>query len=175
MAAENGPASAVGETVLCTRGTITAIENDRITVQGEGAYREITLNVNADTYLNDGKRGRYLRLDRFKVGDAVSAFYDSAVTRSIPPQGQAFAVVRNSAAEEMANGVYIKAGEVTLVGDTATVLSSNGDLLIRIDRRSCRKYAEIKPGDELLVWHRIVTLSLPGQTNAERVVILKQK
>lgn len=175
MAAEHESASTAGDTVLCTRGMITAIENGAVTIQGEGAYREITLHVNADTYLNDGKRGRSLRLDKLKVGDAVSAYYDSAVTRSLPPQGNAVAVVRNSAAEEMANGVYIKAGEVTLVGDTANVLSSNGDLLIRIERRNCRRYAEIKPGDELLVWYQVVTLSLPGQTNAERVVLLEHK
>lgn len=165
----------VANQVLFTRGVITALEDNRITVEGEGAYTEIVLNISQDTYLNDGKKGRYISLKKLAVGDKVSAFYGPAVTRSMPPQGNALAVVKNSADNELDNAIYIKAGEVYFSDDKVNVLNSNGDLIVGIERRDCRKYKLIKPGSDLLVWYKMVALSMPGQTNATRAVILEHK
>lgn len=52
------------------------------------------------------------------------------------------------------------------------LLNNTNDVITTITADSCEKFADIQAGDKLLVWSRIMTMSLPGMTNAEKVVIL---
>jgi len=58
-------------------------------------------------------------------------------------------------------------------GSCVRVLNSTNDVIARIDKYACENYASIKAGDKLLLWSRVITMSLPGQTNAEKVVVLR--
>jgi len=160
--------------VLLTTGTVTSIDDGQITVQGEGSYPEIVLNVGRDTHLVSGKSGWKLKMKHFAVGDKVDAYYRPEVTRSLPPQGNALAIVKKKDGEKTVNARYIKAGEVTFDESGAIVLNSNGDLLIRIDKKAFRGVKEICAGDDLLVWYEIVALSMPGKATAQKAKLLEK-
>ena len=41
-----------------------------------------------------------------------------------------------------------------------------------VDKKANKNFAEIKAGDNLMVWYDMMTMSLPARTNANKVVIL---
>ena len=96
----------------------------------------------------------------------------TGVSKSMPPQGNAFALVVGTPAKGGA-GIYMKAGSIDKVdGGKIKVLSSNGDRLITITSEVLPHLEAIREGSELLVWYDMMTLSIPGQAAATKAVLL---
>ena len=156
--------------MFTTYGKLVAVEDGRYVVEGEGNLRVVAAEVDRATYIID--ENAKLRLPyALKVGQTVTVFYSAQTTRSLPAQSHALAIVIG---EREAAPSFIEVAEAKLSADgkSMTVLNNNNDLIATIGSDACKDFAKIKKGDKLLLWSRMVTMSLPGLTNAEKVIIL---
>ena len=156
--------------MFTTYGKLVAVEDGRYVVEGEGNLRIVAARVDRDTYIID--ENAKLRLPyALKVGQTVTVFYSAQTTRSLPAQSHALAIVIG---EREAAPSFIEVAEAKLSADgkSMTVLNNNNDLIATIGSDACKDFAKIKKGDKLLLWSHMVTMSLPGLTNAEKVIIL---
>lgn len=169
-AVQADPAIMRAPVMFTTYGKIVAVEDGRYIVQGEGHLRQVAAVVDKDTYVVDANSK--LRLpSALKVGQTVTAYYSARTTRSIPAQSWALAIVIGE--RETAPSFFeVAQAKLSADGKTMTVLNNNNDLIATIGAEACADFAKIKKGDKLLVWSKMVTMSLPGITNAEKVVVL---
>ena len=158
--------------VIFTKGQLTEISEGSVRVEGEGGYRDIVLNISPTTHIVNAEDGKPVAFSSLQKGANVVAYYGPGVSKSMPPQGNAFALVVGIPAKGGA-GIYMKAGSVQKVDDEKIkVLSSNGDRLITITNDVFPNLNAIKEGSDLLVWYDIMTMSLPGQAGATKAVLL---
>ena len=150
--------------VMATTGEIIAVDGDKVTVKGDGNYPVATVIVTDKTLLIDGKDGD-LKGDRaLKKGRKVTAYYSSKMTRSYPPQAEGFAIVFGKNNE--------KQGTPSENGESVRLLNSNRDIIVTVSKDVYEDYQNIKEGDRIMAWYSIMTMSLPGQTNATKVIVL---
>ena len=156
--------------VLFTSGKIVEVNENMIVVKGE--HNIIAAMITDDTYLLNGKNGKTKKLSSFKVGKEVAVYHSPKMTRSIPPQAEAYAVVLGDNSEKV--GKFFKVEEVTMSEDNTyvSVINTNESLIATVDKKANKNFAEIKAGDNLMVWYDMMTMSLPARTNANKVVIL---
>lgn len=180
VGASAAPLNSTSKTVhvpeICsTKGRIIAIEDNAVIVKGEGYYSEVQVMLYEDTYFVKGSAGKLVKSDSLRIGDEVTVYYSAMATRSLPPQSRAYALILGKNSENLP--MYFPVAKVDKATDglSVRVLNSNGDLIATIDGKACLGYAKIKKGDKLLIWCQIMTMSLPGLTNAEKAIILKAK
>ena len=156
--------------MFTTYGKLVAVEDGRYVVEGEGNLRVVAAEVDRDTYIID--ENAKLRLPyALKVGQTVTVFYSAQTTRSLPAQSHALAIVIGER-ETAPSFIEVAEAKLSADGKSMTVLNNNNDLIATIGSDACKDFAKIKKGDKLLLWSRMVTMSLPGLTNAEKVIIL---
>lgn len=156
--------------MFTTYGKLVAVEDGRYVVEGEGNLRVVAAEVDRDTYIID--ENAKLRLPyALKVGQTVTVFYSAQTTRSLPAQSHALAIVIGER-EAAPNFIEVAEAKLSADGKSITVLNNNNDLIATIGSDACKDFAKIKKGDKLLLWSHMVTMSLPGLTNAEKVIIL---
>lgn len=161
--------------IIATKGEIREIDDNRIRVAGEGLYNEIVLHIQAGTYIVDAQDGTQIPFTDLKKGDAVTAYYSPVVTRSIPPQSSAIALVIGTPAKGNP-GQYMKVAAVEQRPDgSVRVLCTNSERLVTIQPDIFAQPAAIKVGSELIVWYDIMTMSIPAQAGATKVVLLPVK
>lgn len=150
-------------------GTISSIEGRRVEVK-DADGRSVSALLNRDTYIVDGAKGNLRLPGALQVGQKVSLYHSSRMTRSLPPQALAYAIILGGQDAPL----FFPVDQVQLAedGQSVRVLNSNNDVIATIDGEACPDYEQILPGDILLVWSKMMTMSLPGQTNAEKAVIL---
>ncbi len=163
----------VEQKILMTFGEIVEVNEKQIVIQGEGNRQLIAVNIDDETYLLNGKNGKAKTLRSFKVGKKVAVYYSPMMTRSIPPQAKGFALVLGENTERY--GKFFQVEKVTLSedGKYVSVMDKNQNLIATVDKKACKDFAEIEAGDNLVLWYSMMTMSIPTQTNAEKVVILK--
>lgn len=157
-------------TMQSLNGTITSIEGRMVEVESEDG-RSIVALLNRDTYIIDGAKGNLRLPGALQVGQKVSLYHSRRMTRSIPPQAAAYAVILGEAQD---TPLFFPVAKVQLAenGKAVRVLNGNNDIIATIDGAACPDYAQITPGDRLLVWTKMMTMSLPAQTKADKAVIL---
>ena len=155
-----------------TYGEIVAIEDDLVIVKGEGHFKMVAVRVDKDTFLLSGKDGKAKKASSLRKGRRVTVYYSSKATRSMPPQTQAYAVVFGDHNERQ--GVFFPVEQVQMAedGTYVKVLNKNNDLIATITGEACADFNKIKAGDNLLLWYNMVAMSIPGQTNAIKAVVL---
>ena len=160
--------------VLFTTGEILEVNDNVLLIRGEGHHNLVAAVVTDNTYLLNGKNGKAKKLSSFKVGKEVTVYYSPKMTRSIPPQAEAYAVVLGDNSEKV--GKFFKVEEATLSedGTYVTVINTNESLVATIDQKANKNFAEIKAGDNLMLWYDMMTMSLPARTNANKVVVLPE-
>ena len=159
--------------MLRMSGAVTEIDGNRVVIRGEGQECIVAL-IDDETYVIKGAKGKLRSAKDLKVGQEVMAYYSARMTRSLPPQAQAYAIIIGDVRKDYLPQYFVvDQVQQAADGSCVRVLNSTHDVIARIDKYACEEYASIKQGDELLLWSRIMTMSLPGQTNAEKVVILK--
>ena len=130
----------------------------------------VELNINDDTYLLNGVTGEILTWDMLSTGDDVTAYYSPALTRSIPPQGQAIALVIG---KETRRGMFVNVQRIISEDSLGiTFLNQNEDMEILIPTDDRGQIPNIKAGMNLLVWGDSMTLSLPAKMTATRSQVL---
>lgn len=173
--------------LLQTKGEIVEIGENFIVVKGEGDCELVKVMIGEindkddaaedvndndyDTYIVDGKNGKLKKFSKLKVGMTVSVYYDAAMTRSIPPQTRGYAVVIER--EENNAGRYFVVDRVLKQGaDSVQVIDVNHGVIATITKDACKDLAEIERGSKLMLWSKVMTMSLPALTNADKVVVL---
>lgn len=154
-----------------TRGEIVAVEDGFYVIKGEGSRNMVAAIVDRDTYIVEGASGKLRLPYALKVGQKVTAYYSATMTRSLPPQSHALAIVLEDS-EEPASFFEVAQASLAKDGSYVTVLNTNNDVIATIDAAACKDFAKIKKSDKLLVWSSMMTMSLPAQTHAEKVVVL---
>lgn len=158
--------------VIFTKGQLTEVGTDSVRVEGDGGYKDIVLNISAATQIVKAEDGTQVAFSALQKGESVVAYYGPGVSKSMPPQGNAFALVVGTPAQG-SPGLYMKAGNIERPDDDRIkVLSSNGDRLITITSDVFTNLSSIREGSELLVWYDMMTMSLPGQALATKAVLL---
>ncbi|QDR79486.1 stalk domain-containing protein [Sporomusa termitida] len=156
--------------VLITAGEITAIGENSVTIAGKGSLEEIVLHIQPDTHIRAGVDGGKIQFSELKEGDKITAYYGPRLMKSLPPQGYALALITG----DSSSGKYLQVAGVEAGTDgSVRVLSSNRDQLITIRPDVFGAIADIKKGSELLVWYDVMTMSMPGQAGATKVVALQ--
>ncbi len=156
--------------VLITAGEITAIGENRVTITGKGSLEKIVLHIQSDTAIRDGADGKKIQFSELKKGDKVTAYYGPRLMKSLPPQGFALALITGDGG----SGKYLQVAAVEAGNDgSVRVLSSNKDQLITIRPDIFDAIADIRAGAELLVWYDVMTMSMPGQAGATKVIALQ--
>lgn len=175
--------SAVVQNVSHERNTtfVTISYNDCIGCAG--LTGPVRLVVNQDTTIQD-ERGRNIRASELQRGMTVDASFSSAMTRSIPPQAQAFfiQIIRRVNRTETTVGRII---EVNTRNNYILVLrnqnpssavrfniSSDTDILDFFGRRT--SLSSLRAGFRVRVEHAtFMTASIPPQTTAFKVQIIR--
>ncbi len=85
-------------------------------------------------------------------------------------KNHAYAIVIGKPGAELPQ--YFEVAQVERGEEYVRVLSSTHNLIATIDSEACSDYDKIRRGDKLLLWCSMMTMSIPAQTNAEKVVIL---
>lgn len=57
-------------------------------------------------------------------------------------------------------------------GESVRLLNSNRDIIVTVSKDVYEDYQNIKEGDRIMAWYSIMTMSLPGQTIATKVIVL---
>jgi len=145
-------------------------------------YAEIRLDIK-EAKLVDMTGKKRITNEDIKVGNSVTAYYSEKVTKSIPPQSTASAILLNALDEDAAT-LYMTVKEETRRGDDfICYLNEEGSMIVSfaegldfttIDGEKL-SYKDIMIGDEILVWYDIVLTSYPGQTGADKAVLVDRK
>lgn len=166
-----GQARVVQE-VQFTTGKILEVKDNMVVVKGERGI--VAALLNDETYLLNGKNGKAKKLSSFKVGKEVTVYHSPKMTRSIPAQTQAYAIILGD--NDVKQGKFFVVDQVTPSenGEYVSVMDSSHSLIATVDKKAYRYYSQIKAGEKLLVWYDMMTMSLPARTNAQKVVVLPQ-
>ena len=161
--------------VLSISGEIKEIKEGRVRVLGQGVFKEVVLNTQHETYILNAQDGTPIPFKDLKEGDSVTAYYGPALAKSLPPQSNAIALIVGTPEKDSA-GMYLKVGEVQENNNGGIrVLCTNGDRLVTITSNVFPAFADIKEGSELMVWYDVMTMSIPAQATATKVILLPGK
>lgn len=156
----------------------------RIVAEPEnGLFDEIVFNISDATIFMDNVTGAPASIESVKEGDRIYVYYSSAMTRSLPPQSAATAVLTNIG--DKAPARLITAEEVTQNEDgSISVLSDDGSYVITVNgdtpvspfkTKNIVTTDDIVKGTRFFAWFEVMTLSLPAQVVADKVVILPEE
>ena len=175
VSAEGVTTERVMRNVISTQGEIEEIREGMVRVSGQGRYDEIILHVQEDTYIVSAQDGSPVLLEDLHKGYAITAYYGPTLTRSLPPQGKAIALVVGIPEQGNA-GMYMKVATLQENNDgSIRVLCTNKDRMVTLRPEIVETISEIKEGSELIVWYEIMTMSIPGQATATKAVLLPAK
>ena len=130
--------------------------------------------ITDDTFVIQNGTGYYLNGFDIREGEQVKAWYGPVLTRSLPPQGKADAVIAGEQ-NDRPTFTYFNIGKVEPQEDgSVRVLNVNESQYVTIFPQVYPDVAELKAGDKMLLWYEFTTMSMPGQATATKAVLLKQ-
>lgn len=154
-------------------------ENDSILVDVDGT--EVVLKISEKTYVIDAQTGIPASSKTIKVGETVHVYYSPIMTRSLPPQSNATAIVVNVQKDKTVPQLFTVKEIVSKTDKEIRVLNEEGDLIIAIEAdkpispfktKQNVTIESIEVGTQMFVWYDIVLTSYPGQTASNKTVIL---
>lgn len=145
---------------------------------------EVALIITDETIIINSQTGLPASLEDIKANDTLFVHYSAAMTRSLPPQSRAIAIVtqikENIPHAELFTVREIisrKDGEVRALnkegGLIATFLEENP--LTAYKTKQIVTIDDIQVGTQLFIWYDIVLMSYPGQTAAIKAVLVGQE
>ena len=160
---------------LQTAGSVTGRNGDMITITNDNKKTDsVALHITDDTFVIQNGTGYYLNGFDIREGEQVKAWYGPVLTRSLPPQGKADAVIAGEQ-NDSPTFTYFNIGKVEPLEDgSVRVLNVNESQYVTIFPQVYPDVAELKAGDKMLLWYEFTTMSMPGQATATKAVLLKQ-
>ena len=145
---------------------------------------DIALIISEETLAIDSKTGLPASLETLKAGDTIFAYYSAAMTRSLPPQSQAIAIV-TQIEENTPHAELFTVGEIISREDgQVRALNREGSLIVTLlaenpltpfKTKQIVRIEDIQVGTRLFIWYDIVLMSYPGQTAAQKAVLIGQE
>lgn len=156
-------------------GSVTDRNGDMITITNDNKKTDsVALHITDDTFVIQNGTGYYLNGFDIREGEQVKAWYGPVLTRSLPPQGKADAVIAGEQ-NDRPTFTYFNIGKVEPQEDgSVRVLNVNESQYVTIFPQVYPDVAELKAGDKMLLWYEFTTMSMPGQATATKAVLLKQ-
>ncbi len=144
--------------------------------------QQAVLNIDRDTLILD-ERGNQIRPRDLQIGMTIDALVSSAMTRSMPPQTQAFQIriVRRPATSRITIGFILDTDERNR--SITTISNQNPSSIIQfnttqdtviLDRNGRNiPFSRLMPGQRVRVGHAtFMTASIPPQTTAFSIQLL---
>ena len=156
-------------------GSVTGRHGDMITITNDNKKTDsVALHITDDTFVIQNGTGYYLNGFDIREGEQVKAWYGPVLTRSLPPQGKADAVIAGEQ-NDRPTFTYFNIDKVEPQEDgSVRVLNVNESQYVTIFPQVYPDVAELKAGDKMLLWYEFTTMSMPGQATATKAVLLKQ-
>lgn len=156
-------------------GSVTGRNGDMITITNDNKKTDsVALHITDDTFVIQNGTGYYLNGFDIREGEQVKAWYGPVLTRSLPPQGKADAVIAGEQ-NNRPTFTYFNIGKVEpQENGSVRVLNVNESQYVTIFPQVYPDVAELKAGDKMLLWYEFTTMSMPGQATATKAVLLKQ-
>ncbi len=143
-------------------------------------YGQYTMNITQDTLWIDS--GNHTASDPadLKTGEGVYVFHSAISTDSLPPQTEAFAVVRN-VPMDAGCAQYHEIEAVSQEGGQVSITTDNGSLYIRADDQTGLSFygsdeqatlEDLQVGGYVMAWYGAVAESYPAQTHAQHLMLL---
>jgi hypothetical protein len=158
------------------------VDNNQLLVTVNGM--DVALNISEQTLIIDNKTGLPAALESLKVNDDVFVHYKAAMTKSLPPQSYAIAIVTQIEKDKV-HGEFFTVREITSKNDNEVrALNKEGDLIVTLLKgnpltpfitKQIVDISDVEVGSQLFVWYDIVALSYPGQTVATKAVFVGQE
>ena len=145
--------------------------------------RQLYSTSAAETLYIDAKTGIPSSLKDIKAGDSLYVYYGAAMTRSLPPQSSAVAIV-TGVEKDKTIPKLMTVKEIVESKDTQIrFLNTDEDMIVTILKenpitpfktKQIVTFKDIQPGSKVFVWYDIVAMSYPGQTAALKTVLVSQ-
>lgn len=145
---------------------------------------DIVLNISDETLIISNKTGLPTSLTGLKVNDSVFVYYSAAMTRSLPPQSHAIAIVTEIEKEASRAQLFTIKEIISQKDGEIRALNKEGDLIVTFTKdmplspyktKQMTQLSDIKVGTQLFIWYDIVAMSYPGQTGATKAVLVGQE
>lgn len=145
---------------------------------------DVVLNISEDTLVIDSQTGLPASLNDLKAGDNIFAYYSAAMTRSIPPQSHAIAIVTQVEKNKSHAELFTVREIISRNDDEVRALNKEGNLIVTFSKKNILvpfktkqlvTIEDIHVGTQLFIWYEIVALSYPGQTGATKAVLVGQE
>lgn len=143
--------------------------------------QEIRLNVDKKTVLMDTQTARPIAIKDLKKDEKVYVYHSTAMTKSIPPQASAQAILVNLD-EKHAPAHLLTAESVTVGSDgSVTLLAEGGSILVKITKdtpisslysKNIVRNTDVRMGMQVMAWYDAAAMSMPAQATATKVVVL---
>jgi len=168
--------SGVVQELLQEDSKVTGI---RVSVS-ENSNMDMQFNLSDQTAVIDVKTGFAASLAELEAGVRISVIASPASTFSIPAQCAAYVVFTNVDGEASAKLLEIdeilkKANGDYVIEDSNheyIVTAAEKTVLLPYRTKQILMPESLKKGDRILVWSEIMTLSLPAQMIADKIVLL---
>lgn len=166
----------VTQVVRDENGAVTRLE---LTSESKGEY---VMNVSEDTVWIDSGNRTASDPATLEEGEGVYVYHSPVATLSLPPQSEAYAVVRNMPQDARCASYHV-AQEVQQREDGSwSILTDQGGLYIYVGENTGvsaydgaqASLADLNPGDRFMAWYDEVLESYPAQTYASHIMLLPQ-
>lgn len=166
--------------VLTAIGEITEAGDGYIIVKTSDDS-EVQFNYDSTSYIISADNALPMNISDRKT-DKVAVYHSPAMTRSLPPQSHAYAIVGNIE-NELGNPLYKPVEDVKKVENGIVIITDGGMTEITVPKtaqvspyitKNIVTLDDITEGSKVLLWYDAVTLSIPSHAYSERVVLLAQ-
>jgi hypothetical protein len=159
-------------------------EDDKIKaiiITEDGLNTDRRFNISEGTVVIDNESAVAENLASIKKGDKIAVHASPISTFSIPPQSSAYVILTNIQKKTPAKLIKVQeilkseddSLKITDVDNQYIVTVAEDSVLLPYRTRQFVTIDSIEKEDNILVWSEIMTLSLPAQTTANSVVLLK--
>ncbi len=157
-------------------GAEEEIPNVLVNIDGDEA-NQILLHISEETALIKAD-GTPITLSDVAADSKIVAYHSIMVTRSLPAQSTAFVLVLLENEDDF-YPIYMVATDKTEEG----IASEDGNYIaapaeecevVPYKTRNIVTLDDVKAGSKILVWSRIMTMSIPALLNAEKIMILPE-
>lgn len=157
-------------------GKITSVSESSVEFKSDET--DYILNTSEETIFSD-KDGIPMGISELKEGDSVIVYASAAETRSIPAQVNAFAIIKHDG--DVDAPIYMEISEIETNEHGKYGYSKDGMYKISISDET--EYApfktrqmvfaeDITEGSKVLVFSKIMTMSIPALMNPEKIILV---
>lgn len=155
-------------------GAEDEISNVLVNIDDESG-NQILLHISEETALIKAD-GTPIALSDLAADSVVLVYHSTMVTRSLPAQSTAFVLVLLESEEDF-YPIYMVAADKTEDGIASedgnyVAAPAEGCEVVPYKTRNIVTLDDVKAGSKLLVWSRVMTMSIPALLNAEKIMIL---